>query len=590
MDDANRRRIHSSVGRLVPSKLETFLAKLKRRRVYHVAVAYIVVGLGVLGAAELILEPLGLDNARPFIVVFTLLGFPLALVLAWAYDITPEGIERTGDSEGEIATTGTALEGPPAEKSEAVLADTRRLAILPFANIHADRDADYFADGMTEELISVISRIHGLDVIARTSVMAYRDTTKSVTEIGRELNVGSVLEGSVRKEGDQLRITAQLIDVGTQGHLWSSDYDREIREVFKVQADVARNVAEALEITLLGAEEARIGRAPTGNLEAYDLYLVGRHHLNKRTDTGLRKAIEQFGKAAALDPSFALAYAGLADAYVLAGIGYAAIPDALSHANDAAIRALELDNELSEAHTALGYVRLNRDWDWEAAEAEFGRAIELNPSNAQAHQWHAHVALYRRRLVEADRRADRARALDPLSVLIQNESGWPAYFRGDYGAAMERYQQAAAMDPSFAMAHFNMGNIHEAEGRLDEAIRCFQRAVDLSDRMAFSVSCLGAALARAGKPDEARPLLEELRAQGDKGAALSVWIAALHEALGERTEAVAELERALERREPILTGLDAPWLPFTSLRDEPRYEKVLQDVSEHWGWGMERPA
>ena len=570
--------------------VRSFWNELRRRHVVRVGIAYVVGGVAVGGAAEIFLPGLGApDWVLRTVLGLLVLGLPLAVVLAWAYDITPEGIERAGPSEVGSIAPSTVMEGTPKAPSAVKPADPHRLAILPFANIHAERDEDYFADGMTEELISVISRIHGLDVIARTSVMAYRDTTKSVSEIGRELNVGTVLEGSVRKAADQLRITVQLIDVETQGHLWSSDYDREMREVFRVQADVARNVAEALEITLLGAEEQRIARAPTDNLEAYDLYLVGRHHLNKRTDTGLRKAIEQFGKATALDPSFAPAYAGLADAYVLAGIGYAAIPDALSRANEAAIRALELDSELSEAHTSLGYVRLNRDWEWETAEAEFARAIELNPSDAKAHQWDAHAALYRRRLVEAGRRADRARALDPLSVMIQNESGWPLYFGGDYGAAMERFQQAVSMDPSFATAHFNIGNIHEAEGRLEEAIGCFRRAVDLSGRTALIVSCLGAALARAGKPDEARPILEELRAQADKGAALSMWIAAVHEALGERTEALDELERALEQREPMLMGLDAPWLPFTSLRDEPRYRKVLQDVSMHWGWGMDRP-
>ena len=492
--------------------LPALIRELRDRHVFRVLVLYVVVGSGVIEAADLLFPRLGLPEWTVQLVLgLTVVGLPMALVLAWAFELTSEGIVRAAaETEGTVDArkqkegVGKApAEGVDEGAAKAVdePADPRRIAILPLANIHPDRDQDYFADGMTEELISVISRIRGLEVIARTSVMAYRDTSKSVTEIGRELRVGTVLEGSVRKAGDQLRITVQLIDTQSQGHLWSEDYDREMKEIFQVQGDIARNVADALQVTLLGAEERRIERAPTDSLEAYDLYLLGRHHLSKRSDDGIRKAVEHFETATGRDPSFALAHAGLADAYVLAGIGYAAIPDALPLARKAAVRALELDDELPEAHTSLGYVALTGGWDGQTAERELGRAIELNPSDAQAHQWFAQVALLRRRFTESVRRVDRARELDPLSVVIQDESGWPYMYMGDtrnVEIAMARFREAARMDPSFAMAQFNIGNCHEILGRLDDAISCYRKAVELSQRMPFALSFLGAALARAG--------------------------------------------------------------------------------------------
>lgn len=562
----------------MPSRMRPFIAELRRRHVVRVGFAYVVGAVAVGGGASVFLEELAPDWVLPTVLWLLVLGLPLALALAWAYDVTPDGIERTGPA----ATSPDALS---ADSSQAEPADRSRLAVLPFANIHADRDQDYFADGMTEELISVISRIHGLDVIARTSVMAYRDTTKSVSQIGEELRVGSVLEGSVRKAGDQLRITVQLIDAETQGHLWSHDYDRELRDVFEIQSDIARHVADALEVTLLGNDARRLERAPTDDTEAYDLYLLGRHHLNKRTDAGLRTAIEYFHTAAERDPEFAPAYAGLADAYVLVAIGYAAIPDALDLAHASATKAVKLDRELSEAHTSLGYVRLNRDWDWQAAELELRRAIELSPSNAQAHQWYAHVALYRREYDEAQRRIDRARELDPLSVLIQNESGWPAHHAGDNEEALRCFEKAASMDPSFAMAHYNIGNAHESSGRLEQAIEPYRRAVELSGGMPFTVAFMAAALARTGEVDEARSLLGELLQQEREGAAISLWLGYAYEALGEKTEALDHLEQALERREPLVHDLNTPWLPFASLQDEPRYQAIVRQVGEHWGWG-----
>jgi len=569
--------------------LPALVRELRDRHVFRVAVLYVVVGFGAIQAADLLFPRLGLPEWTVQLVVgLTIVGLPMAVVLAWAFELTSEGLVRAAAETEGVIDRGRQDEGAAEGGADGVgePADPRRIAILPLANIHPDRDQDYFADGMTEELISVVSRIQGLDVIARTSVMAYRDTSKSVREIGRELRVGTVLEGSVRKAGDQLRITVQLIDTRSQGHLWSEDYDREMKEIFQVQGDIARNVADALQVTLLGAEERRLERASTDNLEAYDLYLLGRHHLNKRSADGIRNAVQYFEAATGMDPSFALAHAGLADAYVVAGIGYAAIPDALQLAKKAALRALELDDELPEAHTSLGYVALNDGWDWQTAERELGRAIELCPSDAQAHQWFAQVALYRQRYAEAARRIDRPRELDPLSVVIQTESGWPYMYMGDtqnLEIAMARFREAARMDPSFALAHFNIGNCHEILGRLDEAIPCYQRAVELSQRIPFMLSFLGAALARTGKGDHAHEILDEVRGQVEGGAALSYTLAIIHEALGDKEEALDHLERSWQGREPVLLALGTVFLPMKALVDEPRFQAVLRAVHERLG-------
>lgn len=564
--------------------IRAFLQELRRRHVYRVGATYLVVAFVGLQVADLLVPSTTLPSwTDEMVLALAVAGFPVALVLAWAFESTPDGIIRAG-------TVGATAPEPPSPGETAPQpdgwnepADPRRLAVLPLARFLPEGTEDYFADGMTEELISVLSRIQGLEVIARTSVMAYRDTTKSVGEIARELHVGTLLEGSVRKVGDQLRITVQLVDAGTETPLWSRDYDREMREIFAVQSDIARNVADSLQVTLLGAEADRVVRVPTDDLEAYDLYLLGRHHLGKRSETGLRRALDHFERATELDPGFAPAHAGLADAYVLAAIGYAAVPDALGRAEAAAERALELDPELPDAHSSLGYVALNRDWDWRTAQRELGRALQLNPSDARARQWHAQVALYRRQFGEAARRYERARELDPKSVVIQNESGWPPLYMGEFDAAMRRFRRAASMDPSFALAHFNMGECHKARGRLEEAIASYRRAVELSSRTPIFVSFLGAALAEAGREREAGTLLGEIEARVEEGASLSLCLAIVHESLGETSRALDHLERALERREPLVAALDTTWLPMTSLRGEPRYEAVLEVVRDRLG-------
>ena len=365
------------------SSLGVFLAELKRRKVYRVAVAYIVVGLGVLGAAELIMDPLGLEGARPIIVILTLLGFPLAMILAWAYEVRPEEprvVEPAGEEAGSSVETVA-----PAEPATA--AEPRSIAVLSFANMSSDPENEYFCDGISEEIINSLAQLPELKVAGRTWAFSFKGTDLDVPEIGIKLKVATVLEGSVRKMGDRLRITAQLIDVKSGYHLWSEQFDRQLDDIFAIQNEIAKNIAKRLEVGIGGA--AQEPRLQTDNFEAYDFYLKGRALLYQR-GMAMFQARECFEDAIALDPQYALAHAGLADSYSILGYyGLIAPPEAWPPARKAADHAAALAPELAEAHNALAIIAFVRDWDWATTGREFRRSLELNPNYVQARCWYA---------------------------------------------------------------------------------------------------------------------------------------------------------------------------------------------------------
>ncbi|MCZ6871715.1 MAG: protein kinase [Gammaproteobacteria bacterium] len=453
-----------------------------------------------------------------------------------------------------------------------IVAEKKSIAVLPFANMSADPENEYFSDGITEDLIAQISKIRGLKVISRTSTMRYKSTGQTLRQIGEELGVSTILEGSVRRAGNRVRVVAQLIDAHTDEHLWTETYDRELTDVFAIQSDVALEVATALETALSPAERGRVEKRPTANMEAYDLCLLGRHQANRRTDEGLRRAIKYFERALEKDPNYAVALAGLADAYVLSAIGYQAVPppDAMRRAKKAALQAIELEDTLPEAHASLGYQYL-MEWDWSRARQEFERAIALNPSYAQAHQWYHHCLVGLSDLHAALEEATRARELDPLSVLLTNELGWPYLYLGQFQRAREQFLKALEMDPEFAMAHFNLANTYECEGRYDEAIPVYEKAVELSGRMPFITAFLGGAYARLNRVDEARAIWRELFEKAQKDPNLQMWVAHVHEALGETEKALECLEQAYEARSPFLQLIGSEWLRFESVRDHPRF-------------------
>lgn len=455
-----------------------------------------------------------------------------------------------------------------------------RIAVLPFANISPRSSDEYFADGMTEELIATLSRIRDLGVIARTSVIGYKNSNKPVTEIGRELNVGTVLEGSVRVAAKKLRITAQLIDVSTEEHLWSETYDRDLEDVFAIQTDLATRIAKELKVKILKSDTLRLGKKATGVPEAYSLYLKGRHSLNTRTEKGLKEAIRHFERAIKKDSDFALAYTGLADAYsILASYSLEYIPprDGFPKAKAAAERALALDDRLAEAHASLGLVKFYYDWDWKGAEAEFRKALDLNPGYAQAHQYFADFVKSFGRFDEALREMREALVLDPLSYSINTGIGHVLYLSRQYDKAIEHYRKVVESDPAFVPARLWFGRPYMQKGMFKEAIEQVEQAVKLSKESTVSLATLAQAHASAGNKAEAQKILDRLLDRSKKQYVPSYWIALVQSSLGNHVQALNWLERAYVERSSWLVWANVE-PRFDTLRPEPRFTSLLARI------------
>lgn len=425
--------------------------------------------------------------------------------------------------------------------------DKRRIAVLPFANISPDPADEYFADGMTEELISSLSTVEGLTVIARTSVMRYKGTTKGIDEIGRDLNVGTVLEGSVRKAGKRLRITAQLIDVQNQGHLWAESYEREMRDIFAVQVEIARQVAGASQLKLLAKDKDLIEGRSTGSMEAYNYYLKGRYCWNERTLDGLNKAILYFQEAVKRDPNYARAYAGLADSYtILENHGYLSPGEAYPKVKDYTNKALQIDSTLAEAHTCLAAV-LQRAFEWDKAEQEYKRAIELNPNYASAHHFYAFGNLRTRgRFDEALSQIRKAKELDPLSLQISTNEGDILFDSGRLDDAIKQYREVIESDPGFAYAHAELALALLAKSMFNEAIEEIETAQSLSPEKTAFLADLAHAYASAGRNEEAQRVVDKLRKVSREKHVSNLDFAIAYASLGKKDLAFEYLNKAAD--------------------------------------------
>jgi len=478
---------------------------------------------------------------------------------------------------GTPATVDIAVGAAQAMVKEVVAA--KSVAVLPFENMSTDPENEYFSDGITDDIIAQLSKISALKVISRTSSMQYKKTTKKITSIAQELGVGAILEGSVRKAGQRVRIVVHLVEPGSEKHLWGDTFDRQLTDIFEVQSEVAQQITGALSLALSPEEKQRVEKKATSDADAYNLYLLGLFHANKWAEADVLKAIECFQGAIAKDPGYAVAYAGLADAYELLSIGFSSKPPAvyLAQAKAMALKALEMDDSLAEAHTSLAYARWLGDLDWPGAEREFKRAIELKTSYVMAHEWYAEYLAALGRHDEALTEIKRAQQLDPLSVPVSRAVGWVLYFARRYDQAIDELQKTLAMNPDFLGARMVLWWVYIAKGAYQEAIADIRRESERPGLRTVKKLMLAYACAAAGEKEEANGILWEIEAKLASEDRLALLSALVFTALDIKDRAFQQLHRAYEIREPGLLFLKvAPWLD--PLRSDPRYGALVEKL------------
>ena len=442
------------------------------------------------------------------------------------------------------------------------------VAVLPFANLSADLEQEYFCDGMAEEIINSLAQLDGLRIVARTSSFAFKGKNEDVREMGRQLGVATLLEGSVRRAGNRLRVTTQLVNVSDGCHLWSERFDREMEDVFAIQDEISLAVTDALKLRLLGEEKKRVVKRHTENLKAYRAYLKGRYHWFIRSSSDIEKAIEYLKEAVTIDPEYALAYAGLADCYGVLSIYRPVAPEEVyPKAKAAATKALELDDSLAEAHAALGCILDNYEWNWAGAEREIERAIALNPGYATAYQWKAECLITRGRFDEAVEAMNRARELDPLSLFMNARVGFAFYYARRYDEAKAILRTTLEMDPGFGQARYFLSLVYSMEERYDEAIEIIPEG---SFRAWVAVLH-----ALNGDADRAHAVMNDVLSRGSGGYAWPSVRAGFCFALGDIDGSFEWLAKAVEEKDQRLPNMMRS--PFTdSIRDDPRFNAILE--------------
>ncbi len=454
---------------------------------------------------------------------------------------------------------------------------TTSIVVLPLENLSGDKEQDYFADGMTDDLIANLAKIRSLRVISRSTAMAYKDTRKPLSQIARELNVDAVVEGTVLRAGNRVRITAELVQVSTDRHLWADTYESQMNDVLALQNRVSSAIVDEIRINLTPEEKERLSKNPAVTPEAYENYLKGRYYWNKRTDENLTKAIGYFEQATQEDPRYALGYASLADCYAIIGATiFGSVPagEAGPKAKAAALRALELDPTLAEAETSLATVKFNYDWDWAGAADGFRRAINLNPSYATAYQRYSLYLMAMGRVPDSFMQINKARDLDPLSISINFSLGWRLYMARQYDRAIEQLRNTIEMDPSEDLPHLVLGEAYEQKGDSAEAIPELQKAVEISHNSPLMASGLAHGYAVAGNRAEAEKISSELIAKSKKQYVSPYYIAIIYTGLGKNQEAMDWLEKAYGDRSNGLVFLKVE-PELDSLRSNARF-KALQ--------------
>jgi serine/threonine-protein kinase len=451
-------------------------------------------------------------------------------------------------------------------------AQIRSIAVLPLGNLSGDSREDYFADGVTEALITELAQIGGLRVISRTSIMVYKGAKKPLPQIARELQVDAIVDGSVQRSGDKVRINAELIEAATDRHLWAKSYERDLRDILTLQSAVAKAIADEVQIKLTPQEQARLTKSHQVNPEALEAYLAGRFYWNKRTAEGLEKSIAYFRRAIAKDPNYGLAYAGLADSYhALPELSAVPVEEAFPKARSAALKALEIDDSLGEAHSALANVKEDYDWDWKGAEEEYKKAIELSPGQVLAHASYSNLLFELGRLPEALAEARVAQQLDPLSAIANDNLSAVLYYAGQYDQAVEQCRKTLDIDPLNPQAHRHLGQVYVQKQFYEEAVSELKKAMELSRGSTEALAELGYVFAVSGKKDDARHVLLELKSATDASA---YRLAIVYAGLAEKEKALEALKEAVNRRSPGVVHLKVSPV-FEEIRSDERFQELL---------------
>jgi serine/threonine-protein kinase len=584
---------------------QNFFAELKRRNVYKVAVAYAVVAWLLLQAASIFFPAF---DAPPWVmkifIIVIIFGFPMALIFSWAFEITPEGIKLESEiepSKSHKRRTGRKIVAvtialavvaaglfvyqlarskstiTPRQSEAATAVPNKSIAVLPFVNMSADKNDEYLSDGMTEELINVLSKVPGLRVPGRTSCFAFKGKNEEdiFHKVGDQLHVGTVLEGSVRKAGEKLRVTAQLINVSDGYHLWSKDYDGDVKDILNFQSNVAEQVVQALQVQL-GTEAARVlSKKSTENPEAHRLYLLGRYEFGKYSQAGWTSSIRYYEQALKLDPNYALAYCGLADTYAYMGGVIMPSKEAVLKEKEFAQRAIQLDPELPEAHLSLACA-LGGAFDLQNAQIEFDRAIELNPNLAWAYEIYAWFLCGVGRVDEAIAKDKTAIELDPLNSFFQSALAYYLYHARRYDDAIVQIRKTLELDPTSTMASHLLGCCLLWKGDTAGAIAEFQRS-KIMVTGAWYQGLLGYAYAISGDRPKAEQTLRELEEMSKRRYVNSTAFADIYLGLGEKEKALDWLDKAYENQESACWLLRVDPI-YDGVRNEPRFQGLVQKV------------
>jgi len=548
-----------------------FLAELRRRKVYRVAVVYAAVAFVVWQVADIAFPSLGLpESAVGAVLVFTVLGFPVALVLAWAYEVRPE----------EPPPTDGPVERDPSGSSPEHTLQTSSVAILPFENISPEKEDEYFADGIAEEITNVLAGLADLHVAARTSAFAFKGQHADIREIGQRLNVSYLVEGSVRRAGETLRITAQLVDTSTGYHLWSERFDRAAGDVFEIQDEIAGAVAERLSehVKRSGGSPRPVARST--DLPAYESYLKGRQLMAQFEGDAVVEAAALFEECIALDSGFAAARAGLAEALTLQSIGFQVRPgrETMPQALEEADVALQLDPDLPEAHLARALVAMYYEWDYRAAKAAFDRAEGFGPNVARVHMWREFYFTYVEHDFDAALAANRrAQELSPLDPGPRSREATVRYLFGDLDGAERLFRALLAEAPGVSLLHTGLADTLVRRGLTDEAVASMDRAVEVGGPTVAWLGMLGAFYGLQGSPEKGRNALQQLEVRSSQGYVSNFWIAVAHAGLGDLDAAFSSLEDArLDRDSNLLYAFFTP--RAMGLQGDPRFPEVLRSI------------